>query len=74
MQLNPYMLTQEQLARYQRHADGLYFPKPSVFSDVAEGRDALSDLVDQYAASVISLDQLLARLDQMAQMMELEGQ
>lgn len=73
-QLNPYMLTQEQLARYQRHADGLYFPKPSVFSDVAEGRDALSDLVDQYAASVISLDQLLARLDQMAQMMELEGQ
>lgn len=67
------MLTQEQLARYQRHADDLYFPEPSVFSEVVEGRDALSELVDQYAASLISLDQLLSRLDQLARMMELEG-
>lgn len=70
---NPYILTQEQLARYQRHADDLFFPEPSVFSEVVEGRDALSELVDQYAASLISLDQLLSRLDQLARMMELEG-
>lgn len=73
-QLSPYLISPETLAAYKSLTDRLTFPKPTAFWEDKENRSAYRDYIAQFAAGQMTADQLLSRLDQMAQMMELETQ
>lgn len=71
--LSPYLISPKIVEAYRSLVDGLFFPSPSVFYGTEEDMVAFDGLKEQYAAGVITVDDLLSRLGQMAQMMEAEN-
>lgn len=69
---NKWVVTSDQLRDYQSAADLLYFPPLNVFAKSAKGFDTLQSLYNQFGYQKITAEQMLQKLDRVAEMMRLE--
>ncbi len=69
---NKWLVTPDRLRDYQSSVDLLYFPPPDVFKKSAKGFDTLQSLYNQFGHQRITAEQMLQKLDKVAEMMRLE--
>ena len=70
---NEYMISQNDLDIYKQYADSIYIQMPGVFSIGTENGRMLQQLIDRYAAGLVTVDQLIQRLEEVAWMVQMEG-
>ena len=63
----------EDLDAYKRFAQGIIIDQPSAFEENAEASSNYYNLVQQFSNGVISAQQLVTQLDQIAEMVEMEN-
>ena len=69
-----FYISPSQLEEYKKNADGLYFATPGVFDSSSESFKILDNLQKQFAAGVLSTEQLMGELSRIARLIELENQ
>ena len=70
---NEYLISQNDLDTYKQYAESIYIQMPGVFSLGTENGQMLQQLIDRYAARLITANQLIQRLDEVAWMVQMEG-
>ncbi len=70
-----WVVTQEQLDIYRSYTDYLYVPMPGVFNaNGAEQAKVFEQLKARFVAGQMTAEELVAELDRIAQMIEMEGE
>ena len=70
---NRFLVTPNQVADYQQHANQLYVATPGVFSPGTDGYINVNRLEQQFSSGLIPAEDFLKRLNDIARMVRLEG-
>lgn len=69
---NEFLISQEDLDIYKQYADSIYIQNPGVFALGTENGQMVTKLIDRYAAGLVTVDQFIQRLDEVAWMIQME--
>ncbi len=67
-----YLIPEADLEVFRTFGDQIYFQRPSVFAVGTENGKILEQLIDRYAAGMITVDQFIQRLEEVSWMMQME--
>lgn len=71
---NQYAILEEDLALYHTYGEHLYFQPPGVFDPSTDNGQNMQQLRDLFCAGQLPLEQFVARLDELAWMVEAENE
>ena len=69
-----YLISENDLRLYRNYGDNLYFQAPSIFDPSTEDGQNMKQLRDRFCTGNLSADQFISRLDELAWILEQEGQ